>query len=77
MTINTYDRCDAGLSTGKRCQNAAQFWIVCPDPLRVDGEPIPVAVCELHRRDGPFHRMGPDRKRQYAERHREPVADAS
>lgn len=67
MTIPSKNRCDAGLSNGKRCQNFADFWIVLPDPFR-DGETWPIAVCELHKvpTGKVFHRLGPDRRKEYA-----------
>ena len=65
------DRCDAELPNGKRCMNTPTQWLRMTVNLTGDEELWPVAVCDLcaerAKQSSTFSRMGPDRRRQYAE----------
>jgi hypothetical protein len=67
MTLPSAERCDAGLSDGTRCRNRAECWITpTVQPKAEVVEVWPMAVCELHHRNGPVTRLGPDRRSEYA-----------
>lgn len=62
------NRCDAGLPNGKRCKNDATQWVHSTfQPNAHTIEDWPLAVCDLHAEPtGFFHRVGPDRRQEYA-----------
>jgi hypothetical protein len=76
MTTDT--RCDLGMSNGKRCRNDGAYWVVTTIDLSATKPPEqwPLVVCEAHYEalhDGKrhnIHRMGPDRRQEYANRER-------